>query len=68
MTIPGLFPGYIVLLVCISAIIDFDVLRTLWVFKVDVSLFEKLGVDYYSSMLKHRYECIVNFIVNNAKV
>ena len=41
MAILGLFSNDIVLLGCISAIIDFDVLCTLWVFKVDVLLMEK---------------------------
>ena len=37
----GLFTGDVVLVRFISAITDFDVLCTLWVFTVDVSLIKK---------------------------
>lgn len=43
MAILGLFPGNIVLLGCISVIIEFDVLCILWVFTLDVPLMEKPG-------------------------
>ena len=43
MAILRFFPGYIVLLEFISAIINFDVLCTFWVFTVDVPLTEHPG-------------------------
>lgn len=43
MTTLGLFLGNLVWLGCSSAIIEFDVLCTLWVFMVDVQLWEKPG-------------------------
>ena len=43
MTRLGLFPGDIVLLGCISAIIEFDVSSIPWVFTSDVPLTKKPG-------------------------
>ena len=43
MTILGLFPGNMVLLGCISAIIEFDVLYIPWVLTSNVPLIKKPG-------------------------
>ena len=43
MAILGLFPRNLVLLGCISTIVDFDVFCTLWTFTVNVPRMEKPG-------------------------
>ena len=57
MVILGLLSSNIVLLECISDIIDFDVLCTLWVYKTNAPLMEKLGKNCWKSNVLSKDAC-----------
>ena len=62
-----LFPGIIILLRCISAIIDFDVLCTLWVFIVDLPLMGKLGC-WFARLSKNDVETILYLAIDSRRI